>query len=116
MIAWLKGYVSGCAVGGQPLLFGVMNGHLLCVQATKMVVPTLGNNDPVFDQDASDEGIGTDPPSATFADQKSMFHEHAVCLCPLSAHAHPTNLLFKIACMPAMGVDGEENAHFIQLK
>jgi hypothetical protein len=71
------------------------------MQPTKMVVPTLGNNGPVFDQDATNQGIGADFPSATLSDQERMFHEHTISLCPFSAHAHPTNLLFKIACMRA---------------
>ena len=102
MIARLKGDVGCCAVGRQPPFFGVMNGHLFCMQPTKMVVATLGNNGPVLDQDATNQRIGADFPSATLSDQEGMLHEHAINLCPFSAHAHPTNLLFKIACMRAM--------------
>ena len=95
-------------LGNAPFL-GVVDGHLFSVQTTKMVVPTLRNDGVVFDQNAANEGIGTDLAPATLRNQQRVLHVGAFVVGPVIAHEPPTDLLFMTACMGSRGEDRQNN-------
>ena len=99
MVARLQGHVSGRAVGRMPLFFCIMDGHLFGVQSTQMVVPSFGDDHAVLDEHTPHQGVWADLAAAAFSHQQRVFHEHAVVLAPISAHAWPTLHLFMTACM-----------------
>ena len=109
VVTRFKRYVRHGPVGGMPLFLGVVDGHLFSVQTTKMVVPTLRNDGVVFDQNAANEGIGTDLAPATLRNQQRVLHVGALVVGPVIAHEPPTDLLFMTACMGSRGEDRQNN-------
>ena len=83
----------------MPLFFGVVDGHLLCVQAAEMVVPTFSDNNAVFDQNAADQRVGADLPSTPFSDEECMLHEHAICIAPIFCHTPLRSTSLMTACI-----------------
>jgi hypothetical protein len=86
----------------MPLFFGVVDGHLFCMKASEMVVPTFGDDDTVLDQNASDHGIWTDVAPTSLGDQQGAFHERRISLAPVALHASPKSVEFKTSCMAAV--------------
>ena len=112
MVARFQRHVGCGAVGRPSFFFGIVYGHLFRMQPAKVVVPTLGNHGTVLDQDATHQGVGTYLSSATLCDQKSVLHEHAIGVRPLSAHASATDRLFKTACIPSTGVKATKSSDY----
>jgi hypothetical protein len=81
------------------LFFGIVQCHLFSVKATEVIVPPFSDDLSFFDEDTADQWIGADLSSATFSDQKSMLHEHAICIAPCILHRPPTMPQFKTSCI-----------------
>jgi hypothetical protein len=63
-------------------LFCVMDCHLLCVQATKMVMPTFSDYFAIFDQYTTNHWIRGNSASPDFRDLNGAGHESNVCFAP----------------------------------
>ena len=99
MIARLECYIGGGTVGGVPLFFGIVNCHLLSMEATEVIVPSFSDDLAFFDKYAADQGIGAYLSPAPFSDQESTFHEHAIGITPRFLHMPSTMHQFKTSCI-----------------
>lgn len=90
------------------LFLRIVDGHLLSMQSSQMIVPSFGDHHPVLDEHATHQRVRADLSAAAFCNQEGVLHEHAITLTPISAHVLPNLLLFMTACIAARFKLGED--------
>ena len=82
VIARFEGDVCCGPVRGNPTFLGIMDGHLLCMEAAKMVVPPFRDGHAILHQDTTHGRIGADATLASLGDLKGPPHEFSLVFRP----------------------------------
>ena len=83
----------------MPFFLSVMDGHLFCMKATEVIVPTFSNDDSIFDEYATNQRVRADLSTATFGNEQCPFHVGAVIIVPGFVHNPSKRCEFITACI-----------------
>jgi hypothetical protein len=78
------------------------------MKASEVVVPSFGDDDAVFDQNATHQRIGTHFAPASFCNEEGTLHERVIVFTPRFVHDRRSKPGFKTSCLGIFSCDARK--------